>query len=73
MSLFEDLQDRLQERKTAGNYRQLQEECSYNIDFASNDYLGIAQDKTLLDRFYAQFENKNFKDFKIKAKYVEVV
>ena len=46
---------------TEGNYRSLPEELGPNIlDFSSNDYLGIAKDKCLVEEFLKKIKTPSF-------------
>jgi 8-amino-7-oxononanoate synthase len=49
------IQNKLQERQAAGNYRQLRAESGL-VDFCSNDYLGFARSVILKDAINAELE-----------------
>ena len=51
----------LTQLRSEGNYRSLPTETGDNIiDFSSNDYLGIAKDKSLLNEFLKTIQTSSF-------------
>ena len=48
----EKIREELLKLKSENNFRSLKEFDGKEINFSSNDYLGITQDKKLLEEFY---------------------
>lgn len=51
----EKIREELLKLKSENNFRSLKEFDGKEINFSSNDYLGIAQDKKLLEEFYSKY------------------
>lgn len=54
----EKIREELLKLKSENNFRSLKEFGGKEINFSSNDYLGIAQDKKLLEEFYSKYNPK---------------
>ena len=57
MNIFQKLKNELNELKANNNYRKFQEFSGNYINLSSNDYIGIAKDKILLEDFYNKYKN----------------
>ena len=51
----EKIREELLKLKSENNFRSLKEFDGKEINFSSNDYLGITQDKKLLEEFYSKY------------------
>ena len=54
----EKIREELLKLKSENNFRSLKEFGGKEINFSSNDYLGIVQDKKLLEEFYSKYKPK---------------